>query len=116
MATYDIWYMKPDFFRDGSMGYEWLVERDQLPTLPFEATHAFVRTIEAASLEHVFMIQQGEVWSPKGEARPLIKAAGLAHTSMSVGDIAIERVGEARAPFMVDRFGFRNLINGREAG
>lgn len=32
---------------------------------------------------------QGERWSPNGEANPLIRAQGLAHTSMSVGDLII---------------------------
>jgi len=30
---------------------------------------------------------QGEIWSPNGEARPLIESLGLSHTSMSVGDV-----------------------------
>jgi hypothetical protein len=32
---------------------------------------------------------QGEVWSPNGEARGLIEAKGLLHTSMSVGDVVV---------------------------
>jgi hypothetical protein len=39
-------------------------------------------------LEELFWRMQGENWSPNGEARELIKAKGVQHTSMSVGDIA----------------------------
>ena len=30
---------------------------------------------------------QGENWSPRGEARPLIARLGLGHTSLSLGDV-----------------------------
>lgn len=47
-------------------------------------THIQVCIIEdARSKEEVFGQMQGEVWSPKGEARSLIKALGLKRTSMS---------------------------------
>jgi len=38
-------------------------------------------------LAHLFSDMQGEIWSPNGEARELIFAAGTDHTSMSIGDI-----------------------------
>lgn len=37
--------------------------------------------------EKVFLMMQGEIWSPKGEAKSHIKWLGLHHTSMSVGDL-----------------------------
>jgi len=45
---------------------------------------------EAIDLDHLFKKMQGEGWSPNGEANDLIIAAGLSHTSMSVGDMAEE--------------------------
>ena len=46
--------------------------------------------IKADDLEQVFILMQGEVWSPNGEARDLITGLGLKHTSMSVGDIVYD--------------------------
>ncbi|MCP3927282.1 MAG: hypothetical protein GY714_32385 [Desulfobacterales bacterium] len=43
--------------------------------------------IQANDMEEIFLYMQGEVWSPAGEARELIRALGLVHTSMSVGDV-----------------------------
>ncbi len=51
---------------------------------------AEVREIEAESLSKVFYLMQGDVWSPKGEARDLVISLGLRHTSMSCGDVAID--------------------------
>lgn len=39
------------------------------------------------NLEKIFQTMQGHMWSPEGEARELIIALGLHHTSMSVGDL-----------------------------
>lgn len=49
----------------------------------------FSNISEAVSLEleNIFRECQGEIWSPYGEARDLINALGLTHTSMSVGDV-----------------------------
>ena len=43
--------------------------------------------------ERIYHALQGEVWSPLGEARTMIEAKGLEHTSMSVGDIVRFRDG-----------------------
>lgn len=37
---------------------------------------------------------QGEIWSPNGEANELIRSKGLFHTSMSVGDCAVDETGK----------------------
>ena len=37
--------------------------------------------------EVIFGVMQGEIWSPNGEARNLIRRIGMDHTSMSVGDM-----------------------------
>ena len=54
------------------------------------------------SLEKVYNYMQGHNWSPNGEARELVRALGLSHTSMSMGDII--QVGEMY--WIVDTFGF----------
>lgn len=58
-----------------------------------EATHVPLVEVEACNLDHVFWTMQGHVWSPNGEARPLIRQAGLHHTSLSVGDIVRDDEG-----------------------
>lgn len=45
-----------------------------------------VREFDAANQDEVFRAMQGEEWSPNGEARFLIQALGLWHTSMMSGD------------------------------
>jgi hypothetical protein len=104
---YKIWYMRPEFFRDATMGYRWLEEEGRVPDpANLEKTHIFLKDINSKGLETVFMAMQGENWSPNGEARPLIEEKGLRHTSMSVGDIAVDEAGKA---WLVDRFGFKEL-------
>lgn len=104
---YRVLYMLPGFFRDGIMGRDWLVQRGMLPNIMnLEATHNFVKEIEAPDAEAAWMAMQAENWSPNGEARDLIKNAGLQHTSMSVGDILID---ERNKVWMADRFGFTEI-------
>ncbi len=50
-------------------------------------THVFVRALRSTDLESVYWAMQGENWSPRGEARPLIARLGLGHTSLSLGDV-----------------------------
>jgi hypothetical protein len=90
MRTYKIWYMKPEHFRNGSFG--------GLPAGDM-STHVYLKDMlfsgdppsserdQIAELEHIYITQQAENWSPKGEARSLILSKGLLHTSMSMGDV-----------------------------
>lgn len=73
----------------------------------FRITHTFVKTVLAKSLEEAFWQMQGEVWSPNGEARELIRSKDLDHTSMSVGDLLME--AESCRIYEVERFGFREI-------
>jgi hypothetical protein len=108
MATFAVWYMKPDYFRDGIMGADWLAERGMMPKVDDLAeTHVFLRYCDAESVGQVFGMMQGEVWSPNGEARDRINALGLSHTSMSVGDIAVNVAN--KETFLCDRFGFKTV-------
>jgi hypothetical protein len=104
---YKVWYMRPEFFRDGILGVEWLKERGKMLTLnTLTKTHIELGDFEATDLEDLFMKMQGEVWSPNGEAQPLIKAKGLRHTSMSVGDVAVEFNLGFLTGYIVDNFGW----------
>ncbi|MDP2324290.1 MAG: hypothetical protein Q8N51_09710 [Gammaproteobacteria bacterium] len=52
-------------------------------------THVHLLTIHQPSKERIYAALQGERWSPNGEARPFLEAAGLWHTSMSTSDILV---------------------------
>lgn len=67
---------------------------DDYTFIPGE-THNLIRELEANSLGEVFRKMQGFNWSPNGEANALIRAAGVQHTSMSVGDVAVDEQGHA---------------------
>jgi hypothetical protein len=75
---YEIWYARNPSFTAG------------VDPAKIKETHALVKTLETDSLDEVFCLMQAENWSPNGEARPLIRSLGLLHTSMSVGDVAVE--------------------------
>jgi hypothetical protein len=83
MKTYSVWYMRPEWFREGICG----AYPD--PT-DLNKTHVHLLDREAPDLERLWVGMQGERWSPNGEARGLIKSKGLQHTSMSVGDVAVD--------------------------
>jgi len=107
MQRYKIWYMRPEFFSEGIMGSEWLKANDLMPDMThLHRTHIELKDIDADHLDDIFGFMQGEVWSPNGEARDLIASKGLAHTSMSVGDIVVSRAGET---FMKDTAGWYRL-------
>jgi hypothetical protein len=92
---YKIFYVKnPTFLEDPGLVVEDLAR-----------THVFLCEIEADSLEQAWWAMQGENWSPNGEARELIQARGLCHTSMSVGDV-IQSGGDF---YEVSRTGFRKI-------
>ena len=118
---FDIHYMKPEFFRDGTMGSKWLNEVGKLPTLAtLDQSHVLLKTLASfdngrvsttdpdimRALGTVFSKMQGENWSPNGEARDLIRSKGLEHTSMSVGDAVVV---DGSTLFLVDRFGFKEM-------
>lgn len=102
----EIWYTKKEFARDAMMGKDWLEEKGRLPSKKtLKKTHILLGKIKASNLEPIFMLMQGENWSPKGEAFDMIKKSGTAHTSMSIGDVVVIK-GKAH---MVDTFGFVEL-------
>lgn len=76
----EIWYMKPDWFREGIFG-----EKPDPNNL--EATHINLGSIISENREDIWENLQAEIWSPFGEASDLILGLGLGHTSMSIGDV-----------------------------
>jgi hypothetical protein len=120
MPKFKVWYMRPEWFRVGIMGTlappgqhaSDLVDVDHLDKTHIELTGLNVKHplakewIEAKSLDDLYSYMQGEIWSPRGEARNLILGKGLAHTSMSVGDVCKDETGKV---FMVDTVGWIEL-------
>lgn len=62
--------------------------------------------VRCVDLEEVFQKMQGENWSPNGEARPIIAALGLHHTSMSTGDLIEHKACQCTNYYMVAPAGF----------
>ena len=81
-----IWYQKgdgPGWIRTALLGLpNSLLERPDLTS-----THILLGEVAESDPERIFALLQGEVWSPRGEARDLISSKGLRHTSMMVGDV-----------------------------
>jgi hypothetical protein len=105
-----IWYMNEKGWRKFSMGAEFIQQNPKYGPLPtteaeLKATHILLGGIYEKVLGPIFGLMQGENWSPRGEARDLIKKLGLQHTSMSVGDVI--QIGKNL--WMVDGVGFTKL-------
>lgn len=92
-GTTKVWYCKDS--RNAFFGVNELerIAGHRIDKANISDTHALVGEISSVDLEDIFYVMQGEVWSPNGEARDLIRSLGLDHTSMSVGD-AIQ-IGDA---------------------
>lgn len=107
----EIWYMKPEYFRDFNMGWKFLIRHHGETTgkLKFseipQKSHILLGKIKEKNPGNIFRMMQGEIWSPYGEANNLIRKKGLHHTSMSVGDII--KVGNKI--LMVDMSGFKDI-------
>jgi hypothetical protein len=109
----EIWYAKRAKgtgkpARDLMMGVEWCRKHDCLPKPgSLEDTHTMLGEIKMKKKDDIFMALQGENWSPEGESKSLIRKKGLAHTSISVGDI----VKMGSQVWMVDMVGYKKLGN-----
>jgi hypothetical protein len=99
MERFQVWYCKYPFER--------IFGDQEIDPGRITETHAFVTTIPAEDPEQVFYHMQGEIWSPNGEARDLIMALGLKHTSMSVGDV-VKNTGTGEW-FKVANVGFEKI-------
>lgn len=107
----EIWYWKSDNGRDFMMGYDFMQKHNaSFDPNNISQTHVLVGKIAETDPNEIFSMMQGEVWSPRGEARDMIEKLDTGHTSMSVGDV----MKIDNDMFMVDRMGFRNLATGEE--
>lgn len=107
----EIWFWKQDNGRDFMMGMKWLAKKGvEVNKASLQDTHVKIGTIAETNPEKVYMMMQGENWSPEGEARDIISKSGSGHTSMSVGDVLV--IGGKLQ--MVDRFGFVNPEDPKE--
>lgn len=120
MPVYSVYYKKPcpgsDIERCYCCGFDpnpELTIADVLAKEPRAGFPKFAQVkdlIVAKDIDHVFHNMQGEVWSPNGEARELIRSLGLWHTSMSVGDVVLDFDGEKG--WQCDRIGWIELPKG----
>ena len=105
-----IYYGKPEYTRDLCGGLEFIHQYhpEIVPSdiEKLQRTHVLLMETTITDPEDIFVAMQGHVWSPYGEARELIRAKGLCHTSMSVGDVVVD--DEENIHF-VDNFKFVNL-------
>ncbi|MEZ9709328.1 hypothetical protein AB4254_11670 [Vibrio breoganii] len=112
-TEFEIFYSKPSFFRDALAGLRGLqsIHEDFGKDAGKDMNEFYVSLgtikISGDPEETLFMLMQGENWSPNGEAREFIKEKGLKHTSMSVGDV-IKNAKSGRY-YMVDMFGFSRI-------
>ena len=95
---YQIWYMKPSFFR-GIVGSS--PDPDHL-----SATHVHLKDIEADNQEDAMSRMRAKNWSPDGEALDLLQSKGLQHTTMMIGDVLVD---EGNAIYLVTGIGFSLL-------
>jgi hypothetical protein len=79
-SLYLVFYKNEPTFRENDLPTDWA---------DYSKRWTPVKAVMALGPEDVFFKMQGENWSPNGEARDLIRAKGLKHTSMSVGDVCM---------------------------
>ena len=102
----EIWYWKDDFGRDAMMGANWLAKHNKMPKPEnISDNYVLIGKIAETNLDKIYMKMQGEMWSPRGQARSMIRSSGTGHTSMSMGDIV--KIGGKF--MMVDRFGWHDI-------
>ena len=97
----EIWYVKPDNSRD----FRYADEIADWNSNTLKDTHVLLGTTNETNVEKIWMMMQGENWSPRGEANQFIQSKGLWHTSMDLGDIIKTKDGF----FMVTASGFKKL-------
>jgi hypothetical protein len=73
----------------------------------FAKDYVYLMAVSAETLEEVYRYMQGEVWSPHGEARDLVLALRVFHTSMMIGDVIFDP--KLKQYWIVDRVGFKPI-------
>jgi hypothetical protein len=70
-----------------------------------------LKDIAADNREDVLSRMRADIWSPKGEALDLLQSKGLAHTTMTIGDVLVD---EDDAVYLVTAIGFSLLAKHEE--
>jgi hypothetical protein len=98
---YTVWYFRPEVADDALMG-RLEVDMTHLPR-----THEEVGYVDKETKEEVFAFLNGEAWEDAAPIyfRQKIKTP-LSHTSMSVGDVLVDRDG---ATWLVEPIGWKRL-------
>jgi hypothetical protein len=112
MKKFWVYYRKEPTFRpyggfEKEVDFQAVYDPNDGTVLVNPSIYQFVSMQWADEIADVWHTMQGEIWSPMGEARSLIKALGLEHTSMSVGDLIVDEEGSV---FEVDRIGFKEIL------
>jgi len=88
MPRFQVYYARrPAFHPGGGFG------APRLTVAGLQASHVYLCAVKAGSLDDAYCRMQGENWSPRGEARDLLRSLGLSHTSLSVGDVIQDEEG-----------------------
>lgn len=103
-----VWYWKDQYARDMMMGLEFAIKKQVFDPNDITKTHDLLGTLKESDPEKIWMMMQGEAWSPEGQGRWLIDNGDFGHTSMSVGDILV--IG--KRIIMVDSMGFVDVATG----
>ena len=75
--------------------------------LYIEQTHVCLGEIKGTdNIDDLSFLLQGEIWSPEGEARNLIRNKNLCHTSISIGDMIETEDGDL---YLLSFSGFEKL-------
>ncbi len=97
---YLVYYLiKPKYFDDEEFDGDINILRD----------YKLVNTVYAIDMDAVYYFMQGEIWSPNGEAKDLIRSLGLSHTSMSIGDVVCDV--ETGEHFMAVSYGWQRVLD-----
>lgn len=93
----EVWYVKvpdPSSGKEGLDRYRdirWEPDGGVIDLNDLSKTHVLLGSVAGKDPEDLWTVLQGEVWSPKGEARSLIMGSGTAHTSCDLGDLFVIR-------------------------
>ena len=108
-GAWEVWYMKEWKSHFGVTGFE------EPPTPPADLTETHTQVAKVIFNEwkeseeaanEIWIIMQGERWSPQGEAKDLIRSLNLKHTSMCIGDLIKAPSGNL---FVAESVGFRRI-------
>jgi hypothetical protein len=86
-GTTAIWYMRTNMFCDVSINA--FLGKKSVTMATLNTSHICLGTIGETDINKLYMMMQGDVWSPNGEAFGFIDHLGLSHTSLSIGDVVV---------------------------